>query len=151
MQNDAFMRRAIELAIESKAESGDTPFGTVIVKDGAIVGEGRNRTATSCDPTAHSEIDAIRDACKRLGTIDLSGCIMFTSGEPCPMCAGAIWWAKLDRIFYGASREDCIALGLATEDLVVDVNKPIEERRIPASKLLNEETLEALRKWVGKG
>lgn len=148
MDDDDFMRRAIELALEAERTSGDTPFGTVIVQNGQIVGEGRNRVATNCDPTAHSEVEAIRAACKRLGTRDLTGCVMFTSGEPCPMCAGAIWWAKLDRIHYGASRADCIALGLATEDLAIDVAKPIEERRIPASRLLNAEAIGALQSWL---
>lgn len=144
------MKRAVELALESDPASGDTPFGTVIVKDGKIVGEGRNRAATSHDPTAHSEIEAIRDACKRLGTHELEGAVMYTSGEPCPMCTGAIWWAKIARIFYGASRGDCIDLGLATEDLVKEVNKPIEERSIPAGRAYSEETKAALREWLAR-
>ncbi len=150
MNHEAFLRRAIELALESDPATGDTPFGTVIVKDGRIVGEGRNRVATSHDPTAHSEVEAIRDACRRLGTHSLEGCVMYTSGEPCPMCAGAIVWAKLSRIYYGASRADCIALGLASEDVVNEVNKPIEERSIPAERLCAEETNEALRGWVAR-
>lgn len=147
-KHEDFMRRAVELALESEAKAGDTPFGSVIVKDGKIVGEGRNKTASRCDPTAHSEIDAIRDACQRLGTPTLEGTIMYTSGEPCPMCSGAIWWAKISRVYYGASHEDCVALGLATDDLRNDIGKRIEDRSIPGERCYSKETNEALRKWV---
>jgi len=112
MSHEAFLRRAIELALESDPKAGDAPFGTVIVKDGRIVGEGRNRVGSNHDPTAHSEVEAIRDACRRLGTHSLEGCVMYTSGEPCPMCSGAIVFARLARIYFGASRADCVALGL---------------------------------------
>lgn len=148
MNHEAFLRRAIELALESDPKTGDAPYGTVIVKDGRIVGEGRNRVATSHDPTAHSEIEAIRDACRRLGTHSLEGCLMYTSGEPCPMCSGAIVWAKVSRIYYGASRADCVALGLASDAIVEEVSKPIEKRSIPAERLCTEETIQALRTWL---
>lgn len=142
------MRRAIELCLEPARHSGDRPFGTVIVRDGKIIGEGRNRVATAHDPTAHSEIEAIRDACKRLGTTTLEGSVMYTSGEPCPMCAGAIHWAGIAHVWFGAGVVDCIDLGLGTWECIEEVRRPAEERHRPYRRLLAEETVAAMRKWV---
>ena len=103
MEHNDFMRKAIALAVEN-VKNGGGPFGAVIVKDGEIVATGVNRVTVNNDPTAHAEVSAIREACLKLGTFDLSGCVLYTSCEPCPMCLGAIYWAHIDKIFYGTMR-----------------------------------------------
>ena len=105
MEHEDFMRQAIALAVEN-VKSGGGPFGAVIVKDGKVVATGVNRVTSDNDPTAHAEVNAIRKACMLLGTFDLSGCVLYTSCEPCPMCLGAIYWAHLDKIYYGANQRD---------------------------------------------
>ena len=105
-----FMQMAIDLEVENVANNGG-PFGAVIVRGDEIVATGANRVTASCDPTAHAEVSAIRNACDKLGTFDLSGCDIYTSCEPCPMCLGAIYWAHLDRIYYGCNKEDAAAAG----------------------------------------
>ena len=99
-----FIKQAIELAIEGVNQGDGGPFGAVVVKDGVIVGRGNNAVTSSNDPTAHAEVMAIREACKTLGTFQLNGCILYTSCEPCPMCLGAIYWARLDKVYYSATR-----------------------------------------------
>src|SRR5258708_5155513 len=129
-----FMRRAIALSREG-ADAGGAPFGAIIVKDGIIVGEGWNTVASDHDPTAHGEVVAIRDACKRLATIDLSGCDIYTSCEPCSMCVATIWWAKLDRVYYANALDDTrhyFELG----ELLRDVAHPIHRRSTPSEQLL---------------
>ena len=111
------MRRAIDLSAASNKADGDRPFGAIVVKDGEIVGEGRNCAGSTCDATAHSEVVAIRDAGARLGTADLSGCEMYTSCEPCPMCAAAIHWARLDEVLFGATIDDAAEAGFNELDL----------------------------------
>jgi tRNA(Arg) A34 adenosine deaminase TadA len=141
-----FMRRAIALSREGAAKGG-APFGAVIVRDGKIVGEGWNTVASDLDPTAHGEVVAIRDACKRLSTIDLSGCDIYTSCEPCSMCVATIWWAKLDRIYYANALDDTrqyFALG----ELLRDVGQPIGKRSTPAEQLLPAEAFAAIKEWV---
>ena len=110
MTNEELMRKAIELSRKNVAEGGG-PFGAVIARNGEIVATGVNRVTDSCDPTAHAEVSAIRAAAAKLGTFDLSGCEIFTSCEPCPMCLGAIYWAHLDRIYYGNTKHDAAAIG----------------------------------------
>lgn len=148
MTKEDFLRRAIALARECSPAAGDRPFGAVIVKDGVIVGEGRNVAGSGHDPTAHSEIMAIRDACARLAANDLAGAEIYTSGEPCPMCAGAIWWAKLDRIVYAASSADAVALGLGVTTLAEDIRQPIGARSIPAEQLLAAEAVAVMSAWA---
>ena len=110
MKKEDFMRKAIELSIEN-VKNGGGPFGAVIVKDGEIVATGVNRVTANHDPTAHAEVSAIRAACQKLGTFDLSGCEIYTSCEPCPMCLGAIYWAHLDKIYYGNNKTDAARIG----------------------------------------
>ena len=147
MDAQDFMRRAIELSAEARAADGDDPFGAVIVRDGRIVGEGRNRVGSDCDPTAHSEIMALRDASRRLGTPDLSGCEIYTSGEPCPMCMAAIWWAGLSRVVYGVPKAESGELGFSFAELAEDLARPMAERRIPNETLLTDEAIAAIRAW----
>jgi guanine deaminase len=146
MDKQDFMRRAIELSAEPKPASGDRPFGAVVVKNGKIVGEGRNCIGSAKDPTAHSEVMAIRDACTRLGTTDLAGCELYTSCEPCPMCAGAIFWARLDKVYYAVSAADSAGL-LGNSGIVEEIGKPIDRRSTPAERLLGEEALTVMRRW----
>ena len=108
---DPFMKAAIEEAYEGIAVNDGGPFGAVIVKGGEIVGRGHNRVVAKNDPTCHGEMEAIRDACKKLGTFDLSGCVLYTTGEPCPMCMGAILWANIDKVYYGCTVDDTDEIG----------------------------------------
>ncbi len=148
MEKADFMRRAIDLSAASDKSDGDEPFGAVIVKDGKIVGEGRNRVGSECDPTAHGEIDAIRNAGKRLGTTDLSGCDLYTSCEPCAMCAAAIWWAGIERVYFAASSADARQAGFGTGSLSEELARPVEQRSTHGEKMLSEEAIFVLNRWM---
>ncbi|HEY3270548.1 MAG TPA: nucleoside deaminase [Geothrix sp.] len=145
-----FMRRAIELSRVHMADNEGGPFGAVIVKDGEILGEGWNRVTSGHDPTAHAEVVAIRQACGKLGTFQLPGCEIYTSCEPCPMCLGAIYWARLDRIWYANGRSDAAAIQFDDEWLYREVALPLGERSLPATQLLRDEALEIFRAWEAK-
>lgn len=134
-----FMRRAIELAREGMRAGAGGPFGAVVVKDGGIVGEGFNQVIARCDPTAHGEVTAIRDACARLKSFSLEGCEIHTTGEPCPMCLGAIHWARIGRIYYGFSISDAATIGFDDREFYRQFALPPEERRVPCSELAGEE------------
>jgi len=143
MENgEIFMRRAIELARQGMNAGAGGPFGAVIVRDGEIVGEGWNRVVGTNDPTAHGEVTAIRDACARLGTFSLAGCEIHTTGQPCPMCLGAIHWARIGRIYYGFRIEDAAAIGFDDTEFFRQMNLPAEQRLIPAEELCRVEALE---------
>lgn len=133
------MRRAITLGRQGVKAGDGGPFGAVIVKDGLIVGEGWNRVVSGKDPTAHGEMTAIRDASQRLGTFDLSGCAIYTTGEPCPMCLGAIYWARIDRIFYGISTDDAASIGFDDRRFFAQMARPSGERLIPATQLCRDQ------------
>ena len=145
-----FMRYAIDLSIRRMQEVGAAPFAAVIVKDGKIVGEGCNTVLIDHDPTLHGEVAAIRDACRRLGTFDLSGCDIYTSCEPCEMCVAAIWWARLDRVFYANALADTAPI-LPLDGLAHDVGHPIGERSIPARQLMAAEAYAVIKAWVQSG
>ncbi len=140
--SEIFMKRAIELARWGIARGDGGPFGAVIVRDGEIIGEGWNRVVGTNDPTAHGEITAIRDACARLGTFDLEGCEIHTTGQPCPMCLGAIHWARIGRIYYGFRIEDAAAIGFDDTEFFRQMTLPPAERLIPSSESCREEALE---------
>ena len=148
-QDKAFMRQAIRLATES-VENGGGPFGAVIVKDGEVVAACSNRVTLDCDPTAHAEVSAIRQACRRLGTFDLSGCVVYTSCEPCPMCLGALYWAHLDRIYYANTREDAGRIGFDDDFIYKELEKPLEDRATPIIPLLHDEALQTFVAWEQK-
>jgi guanine deaminase len=150
MNEADFMRRAIALADERMRAGEGGPFGAVIVKDGRIVGEGWNRVIGTSDPTAHAEIVAIRDACARLGTFDLSGATIYTSCEPCPMCLGGILWARLDRMCYAANRDDAAKIGFDDDAFYVEVAKPIDARTLPATRMLADEARAVFAAWFAK-
>jgi guanine deaminase len=137
------MRRAIELARQASiVEKSGGPFGCVIVKDGNVVGEGANSVLADGDPTCHGEMNAIRDACSTLGTHDLSGCTVYTTGEPCPMCYGALWWARVNTIYYASTIEDAKEFGCFDDALMYEaIKNPIEERKLGGSELLRDEML----------
>lgn len=150
MSDADFMRRAIALADERMRAGEGGPFGAVIAKDGRIVGEGWNRVIGTSDPTAHAEIVAIRDACARLGTFDLTGATIYTSCEPCPMCLGGILWARLDRMCYAANRADAAEIGFDDEAFYVEVAKPIDARNLPATRILADEARAVFAAWFAK-
>ena len=143
------MRRAIALATESVA-TGSGPFGAVIVKDGVVLAEASNRVVPDHDPTAHAEVNCIRQACHRLGTHDLEGCTIYTSCEPCPMCLGAIYWAHIGRIFYACTRKDAAEAGFADDHIYEELEKPLPERDTPILPLLRDEGLTVFRQWSEK-
>jgi tRNA(Arg) A34 adenosine deaminase TadA len=147
---ESFMRRAIELSrLHMEAGEGG-PFGAVVVKAGQIIGEGWNRVTSSHDPTAHAEVTAIRAACARLGTFELRGCEIYTSCEPCPMCLAAIYWARLDRMYFANLRTDAAAIQFDDEWLYREVALPLEARSLPAKQLLREEALTVFQAWDQK-
>ena len=139
-----FMREAIRLANES-VKNGGGPFGAVIVKDNEIIAGSSNSVTIDNDPTAHAEVNTIRQACKKLGTFDLSGCVIYTSCEPCPMCLGAIYWAKIDRIYYGNNRTDARNIDFADDFIYDELNRQFDERTIPIIPLLRDEALQSFR------
>ncbi|MBP3227782.1 MAG: nucleoside deaminase [Bacteroidaceae bacterium] len=148
-QDRVFMREAIRLANDSVRRGGG-PFGAVVVKDGEIIAGSANSVTLDNDPTAHAEVNAIRAACQRLGTFDLTGCTVYTSCEPCPMCLGAIYWAHIDRIYYGNNRKDARDIDFADDFIYDELDKPLDERTLPIIPLLRDEALESFRLWTGK-
>jgi tRNA(Arg) A34 adenosine deaminase TadA len=149
MTNKELMRRAIELSKQS-VRNGGGPFGAVIARNGEIVAEGSNCVTIDCDPTAHAEVSTIRKACKALGTFDLSGCEIFTSCEPCPMCFGAIYWAHLDKIYMGNDRKDAAKIGFDDDFIYQEIALDAKDRKKPSVVLLRDEALEAFKMWDEK-
>ncbi len=149
MQND-FMQRAIALAIENVHSGRGGPFGAVVVRAGKIIAEGANCVTATNDPTAHAEIIAIRNACRALGNFQLSDCEIYTSCEPCPMCLGAIYWARPSRVYYAATAADAAAAGFDDSFIYEQLPLPVERRKIPMLPLLREQALAAFRAWKEK-
>ena len=149
MTNKELMRRAIELSKQSVSNGGG-PFGAVIARNGEIIAEGSNCVTIDCDPTAHAEVSTIRKACKALKTFDLSGCEIFTSCEPCPMCFGAIYWAHLDKIYMGNDRKDAAKIGFDDDFIYEEIALKPENRKKPSEVLLRDEALEAFKMWDEK-
>ena len=145
-----FMRHAVWLSAERMREGAGGPFGAIIVKDGELIAEGWNRVTSTNDPTAHAEVTAIRRACEALGTFSLKGSEIYTSCEPCPMCLAAIYWARLDRVFFANSREDAAAIGFDDAHIYGEVSKPIEDRVIPTLRLRLPEAEAVFAEWRHK-
>lgn len=141
------MRRAIELS-RASIEAGGGPFGAVIVRGSQIVGEGTNRVTTANDPTAHAEVLAIRNAAQHLSTYDLSGCRLYSSCEPCPMCFGAILWARLDKVYFANTREDAAAIGFDDAAFYLELARSPGDREFQMEELLRDEALEVFRNWL---
>lgn len=149
MTRDELMRKAIGLSVRNVAMGGG-PFGAVIARDGEIIATGVNRVTADHDPTAHAEVNAIRAAAEKLGTYDLSGCEIYTSCEPCPMCLGAIYWAHLDRMYYGNDKHDAAMAGFDDAFIYEELELNPEERRLSSRRLLPEEAIEAFDRWREK-
>ncbi len=145
-----FLREAIRLSIEKMESGAGGPFGAVIVRDDKIVGRGWNQVTSANDPTAHAEVVAIRDACSKLKTFSLAGCELYSSCEPCPLCLAAAYWARIERIYYGASCDDTTAAGFDDRDFYREVALPLSERAIPMQQALHEEALVAFDAWRNK-
>jgi guanine deaminase len=148
--NNPFMARAIQLSIDGVESGRGGPFGAVIVRDGKIVAEGVNQVTSTNDPTAHAEVLAIRLACEKIGDFQLKDCELYTSCEPCPMCLGAIYWARLSRIYFASSAEDAAKIGFDDSLIYSELKQPYSRRRIPTSQMMREEALAGLRVWVDR-
>ena len=149
MTKEELMRKAIELSIKS-VRNGGGPFGAIIARKGEIIAEGSNGVTIYNDPTAHAEVTAIRKACEKLGTFDLTECEIYTSCEPCPMCLGAIYWAHLDKIYYANDRKDAADIGFDDDFIYQEIEVKPQYRKKPSEILMREEGLEAFRIWNKK-
>lgn len=149
-QEKKLMRQAIGLSQEKMIAGFGGPFGAVITRNGEVIATGFNQVTSANDPTAHAEVSAIRAACQALNTFDLSGCEIYTSCEPCPMCLSAIYWARLDRIYYANSRQDAADIGFDDAFLYEEIAKDIPERQIPTIRLLEKEAILPFNEWRAK-
>ena len=143
------MQKAIELSIKS-VDSGTGPFGAVIVKNNQIISEGYNKVTSSNDPTSHAEISAIRNACKKLNNFSLKGYDLYTSCEPCPMCLSAIYWARIDRVYYANTRKDAQKIDFSDSMIYEELNKTIKDRKIPMHQMMRDDALKAFDMWDKK-
>ncbi len=148
--HDHFMSKAVEEAINGVNKDEGGPFGCVIVKDGKIVGKGNNKVTSTNDPTAHAEINAIREACKNLNTFQLDGCIIYTSCEPCPMCLGAIYWARPDKVYYGSNKSDAANTGFDDAFIYKEIELSHDKRSIPFEQINRKEALKVFKIWDDK-
>jgi len=148
MKNE-FMKRAIELSVES-VNNGGGPFGSVIVKDDKIIAEGSNKVTLNNDPTAHGEIVAIREACKKLNNFSLNQCELYSTCEPCPMCLSAIYWARIEKIYYANTREDARKIDFDDSLIYTELQKNIDKRKIPMIQIMRNEALKAFELWDKK-
>ena len=150
MQDSMFLREAIELSRRHMLAGDGGPFGALIVRDGDILSRGWNQVTSSNDPTAHAEVVAIREACARLETFKLDGCVLYASCEPCPMCLAAIYWSRISRLVFAASREDAARAGFDDEFLYRELPLPVESRRLPSTQALRNEAQDVFREWLAK-
>src|ERR1700730_14629853 len=148
--DNPFMARAIQLSIENVLSGRGGPFGAVVVKDDEIIAEGTNQVTSRNDPTAHAEVLAIRDACKKLGVFDLEGCEIYSSCEPCPMCLGAIYWARLSRIYFANAGADASRIGFDDSLIFRELALPLSQRKIPMMQMMREKASVAFQAWQNK-
>ena len=148
--DNPFMARAIQLSINNVQSGRGGPFGAVVVKDGNIVAEGANLVTATNDPTAHAEVLAIREACKKLGVFELEGCEIYSSCEPWPMCLGAIYWARLARVFFAGAAADASKIGFDDSLIYREIAQPHSQRQIPMIQMMREQALAAFRLWENK-
>ncbi|MCX2584585.1 nucleoside deaminase [Pedobacter sp. MR22-3] len=146
-KHEEFMKMAIALSVENVTENIGGPFGAVIVKDGKFIAGSANKVTSTNDPTAHAEVSAIRLACAQLNTFDLDGCVIYTSCEPCPMCLGAIYWAKIDTIYYANTKTDAENIGFSDKFIYEELDKPMEKRSLPLVQMMRNEALQAFKLW----
>ena len=149
IEDRRFMQMAIDLSVENVANGGG-PFGAVIVRDGEIISTGANRVTANNDPTAHAEVSAIRAACAKVGNFKLEGCTCYTSCEPCPMCLSALYWAGVERIVYGNTKDDAKAIDFDDSFIYDEIAKPYALRAIPCQNLMRDEALAGFRAWTEK-
>ncbi len=150
IEPEEFMTRAIELSLDNIHSNRGGPFAALVVSAGSILSEGTNRVTSTNDPTAHAEIVAIREACKRLGRFELTDCEIYASCEPCPMCLGAIYWARLARIYFAAGSADAARIGFDDTLIYNQLKLPVEARKIPMLQLMRDRALEVFRAWEAK-
>ncbi|MGI9532753.1 nucleoside deaminase [Lutimonas sp.] len=148
--HSSFMEQAIETAIKGVLSNDGGPFGCVIVKDGKIIGTGNNKVTSTNDPTAHAEIIAIREACKHLNSFQLDGCILYTSCEPCPMCFGAIYWARPEKVFYACDKTDAAKIGFDDDFIYKELDLKLSNRSIPFEQINKENAMKAFNAWEDK-
>ncbi|GAB3197289.1 tRNA(Arg) A34 adenosine deaminase TadA [Pontibacter aydingkolensis] len=146
-KKEPYMREAIRLSEEKMKAGFGGPFGAVIVRNDEIIARGFNNVLSSNDPTAHAEVDAIRKACQLLGDFQLPDCELYTSCEPCPMCLGAIYWARLKKVYYGNTRQDAASIGFDDNFIYEEINVPVDKRHIPMQQLLPHEAKSAFKAW----
>ncbi|WCT13907.1 nucleoside deaminase [Mucilaginibacter jinjuensis] len=146
-QHEKFMQMAIDLSVKNVQEGLGGPFGAVIVKNGEIVAASANKVVPTNDPTAHAEVSAIRLACQQLNTFSLEGCEIYTSCEPCPMCLGAIYWARLDKMYYANTKADAAAIGFDDHFIYDELELPMAQRKLPIVQMLRDEALKAFKQW----
>lgn len=149
-QHEGFMQMAIDLATESMNSNIGGPFGCIIVKDGIVIGKGTNSVTSTNDPTAHAEIVAIRDACNKLNSFQLEGCFIYTSCEPCPMCLGAIYWARPAKVYYGCTRQDAAAFQFDDDFIYRELTLPLGDRKIPIYQCNRKESFKIFKAWKEK-
>lgn len=143
-----FIKTAIELSNRNVDIANGGPFGAVVVKDGEVVGKGSNEVTSSNDPTAHAEIQAIRDACRNLNTFDLEGCELYASCEPCPMCLGSVYWANISKLYFAATKDDAAKAGFNDAHIYQEFSLPKEKRSIPTTQLMRDEAVKVFDKWI---
>lgn len=144
------MKEAIQLSVDNVKSGNGGPFGAVVVKDGKIIARGANSVTSSNDPTAHAEVNAIREACKVLGTFQLDGCEIYTSCEPCPMCLGAIYWARPEKVYYANTKKDAAEINFDDDFIYKELDKPLSERKLKFIQIGRDEALQAFRDWTNK-
>jgi len=146
---DSFMARAIQISIENVRSGRGGPFGAVVVRDGRIIAEAANAVTACNDPTAHAEVLAMRGACVKLQQFELRGCELYASCEPCPMCLGAIYWARLERVYYANTTEDAAKIGFDDSLIYREISEPQSQRKIPMIQMMRDAALEAFSAWAG--
>ena len=149
-EDKKFMKRAIALAEKGMDANAGGPFGAVVVKDGEIIAEGHNNVTSTNDPTAHAEVVVIRRACEKLESFQLTDCVIYTSCEPCPMCLGAIYWARPKKVFYACNREDAAEINFDDQFIYDEIDKEISNREIDFVRMLREEAVKVFDKWDNK-
>ena len=150
MDHKHYMQEAVTAALKGMQNNEGGPFGCVIVKDGKIIGKGNNKVTSTNDPTAHAEVTAIRDACKNLGSFQLECCILYTSCEPCPMCLGAIYWARPEKVYYGSTKTDAAHIGFDDDFIYEELKLPYADRSIPFEQLAPEVAITPFQEWATK-
>lgn len=149
-QHEKFLGLAVELSRQGMESNAGGPFGAVIVRDNQVIATGINRVPSTNDPTAHAEITAIKEACQKLGTFDLSDCTLYASCEPCPMCLGAIYWARIKSVHYANTRDNAAGIGFNDSHIYEEIAKPIPERSISFTQLARDDALQVFRDWTTK-